>query len=80
MLATGIANFLHVRADSLRRLGRSRAAAAIRRSPIIQRRSGVRKFELDLRRPSFRLAPEPLKIVAVVHLSAQRAGSRPLFG
>jgi hypothetical protein len=79
MLATGIANFLHVRADSLRRLGRSRAANAIRKSPVIQRRSGVRKYELDLRRQPFRLAPSPLRIVAVVFLSAQRAGTHPLL-
>jgi hypothetical protein len=79
MLASGIANFLHVRADSLRRLGRSRAANAIRKSPVIQRRSGVRKYELDLRRQPFRLAPSPLRIVAVVFLSAQRAGPHPLL-
>jgi hypothetical protein len=43
MLATGVANFLHVRADSLGWLGRSREAGAIAKSPVIQRRSGVKK-------------------------------------
>jgi hypothetical protein len=80
MLATGVANFLHVRSDSLRWLGKkSRDAAAIRRSPVIRRRSGVRKFEVDLRQGAYRLAPAPLKIAAVVFLSAQSAGRGPLL-
>jgi energy-coupling factor transporter ATP-binding protein EcfA2 len=79
MLATGVANFLHVRSDSLPWLGGTRAAAAIRRSPVIRRRSGVRKFEVDLRRGAYRLAASPLKIAAVVFLSPQSAGDRPLL-
>jgi hypothetical protein len=76
MLATGVANFLHVRADSLSWLGRSREAAAIARSPVIRRRSGVKKFEVDLRRDRFQLARSPLTIAGVVFLSPQRAGNR----
>jgi energy-coupling factor transporter ATP-binding protein EcfA2 len=79
MLATGIANFLHVRSDALRWLGKTRAAAAIRRSPVIRRRSGIRKFEVDLRRGAYRLAASPLKIAAVVFLSPQSAGDRSLL-
>ena len=79
MRATGVANFLHVRSDSLRWLGKSPEAAAIRRSPVIRRRSGVRKFEVDLRRGEYRLAPAPLKIAAVVFLSPQSAGHGPLL-
>ena len=79
MYATGVSNFVHVRADSLGWLGRSRAATAIRKSPVIQRRSGVRKFELDLRRGDFRLATAPLKIVAAVLLSPESAGAGPLL-
>jgi hypothetical protein len=79
MLATGVANFLHVRAESLRWLGRSREAAAIRQSPVIRRRSGVKKFEVDLRRAPFRLAKSPLKIEAVVFLSSRSAGVRSLL-
>ena len=79
MLATGVANFLHVRTDSLEWLGRSRAAAAIAKSPVIQRRSGVEKFEMDLRRGPYRLAKTPLRIVGVAFLSSQRAGTRPLL-
>jgi hypothetical protein len=79
MLATGVSNFLHVRSDSLRWIERSRDAAAIRKSPVIRRRTGVRKFEVDLRRGRYRLAPSPLKIAAVVFLSQQSADGRPLL-
>jgi hypothetical protein len=78
LLATGVANFLHVRSDSLRWVDGARAAA-IRASPVIRRRSGVRKFEVDLRRGAYRLAASPLKIAAVVFLSAQKAGGGPLL-
>jgi hypothetical protein len=79
MRATGIANFLHVRSDSLRWIGRARESAAIRKSPVIHRRSGVAKYELDLRTGGYRLAPSPLKIIATVFLSPQSAGGRPLL-
>jgi hypothetical protein len=79
MLATGVANFLHIRADSLRWVERASDAAAIRKSPVIRRRTGVKKFEVDLRRGRYRLAPAPLKITAVVFLSQQNAGARPLL-
>jgi energy-coupling factor transporter ATP-binding protein EcfA2 len=79
MLATGIANFLHVRADSLRFLAPAAAAAAsIRKSPVIRRRSGVDKFEFDLRRSPYRLAAAPLRIAAVVLLKADSARKRGL--
>jgi len=79
MRATGAANFLHVRADSLRWIGRGAKTAMIRRSPVIRRRSGVEKFEVDLREAGFRLAKSPLKIAAVAFLSPQPAGARPLL-
>jgi hypothetical protein len=72
MLATGVANFLHIRCDSLHSLPAS-SAALIRRSPVIRRRSGVEKFEVDLRRPEFHLAARPLRVVGVVFLSPQPA-------
>ena len=79
MRATGIGTFLHIRADSLRWLGRSREADAIRKSPVIQRRSGVRKFEVDLRRKPFRLAQSPLELVGAIFVSSQSAGTGPLL-
>jgi hypothetical protein len=72
MLATGIANFLHIRCDSLDSIPASNASV-IRQSPVIRRRSGVRKFEVDLRRPEFRLAASPLKVAGVVFISSQPA-------
>jgi hypothetical protein len=77
-LATGVANFLHVRPDSLRFL-EDAGRALIRASPVIRRRSGVEKFEIDLRRPQYRLAAAPLRISAVVFLSPRRAGARALL-
>jgi hypothetical protein len=71
--ATGIANYLHVRADALRLIQSASAVQAIRKSPIIQRRSGVRKFEVDLRRGNYRLAPSAPQLSAVVFLSADAA-------
>ena len=79
MRATGVANFLHTRADSLRWLGRSPEAAAIRKSPVIRRRSGIRKYETDLRREPFKLAKSPLQIVSIVFLSSQNAGTNQLL-
>ena len=78
LLATGIANFLHVPANSLGWIERENAAA-IRRSPVIRRRSGVKKFELDLRHGGYRLAASALQIGAVVFLSPKSAGDGPLL-
>jgi hypothetical protein len=79
MQCTGVANFIHVRADSLRWIDDAAQTAAIRHSPVISRRSGVRKFEVDLRRGSFRLAPAPLQLAAVIFLSAKSAAGRALL-
>jgi hypothetical protein len=78
LLATGVSNFLHVRADSLRWVARL-TRAKLRQSPVIRRRSGVRKYEIDLRAGGYRLAARPLKIGAIVFLSAQNAAGRPLL-
>jgi hypothetical protein len=79
MKATGVANFLHVRAESLRWLERSPQTLLIRRSPTIRRRSGVKKFELDLRNKQFLLAQKPLKVIAVAFLTPQRASGGPIL-
>jgi len=79
LLATGVANFLHLRRDALRFLPDRTLARRLAAAALIQRRSGVRKLEIDLRRPGWRLAARPLRICAVIFLSAQRAaGSRLL--
>jgi energy-coupling factor transporter ATP-binding protein EcfA2 len=73
LLATGVANFLHLRADSLRFLEPAARASVLRRAAVIRRRSGVRKLEVDLRRAEFCLAKRPLRIHAVLFLSARAA-------
>ena len=78
LLATGAANFLHVRHESLRYLAAA-DASLLRSAPTIRRRSGVRKLEVDLRQPRFRLAPQPLEIIGLVALSACRGGRESLL-
>jgi hypothetical protein len=72
LLATGVANFLHVRSESLRFLSPG-DAAILRRAPVIRRRSGIEKLEIDLRQRRFRLARAPLEVVAVVDLTRRQA-------
>ena len=74
--ATGVSSFLHVRADSLRWIADRRSVAGIRQSPVIVRRSGMRKYEVDLRRGEYSLAARPLEIKAAVFLSAQHAAEQ----
>ena len=76
LVATGVASFLHLRSDSLRFLDRRAHAAVLRGAAMIRRRSGVRKVEVDLRRAGCRLAAAPLRIQALLFLSARRAGSK----
>ena len=78
LLATGVANFLHVRHESLRFLSGA-DTRLITRAPVIRRRSGVRKLEVDLRQRRFRLAPRPVEITGLVALSAGNAGSGPVL-
>ncbi len=77
--ATGIANFLHLRRDSLQFLDPGSRAALLGRSTAIRRRSGVEKLEIDLRRPPYRLAPAPLRIGALVFVSSKRARAGALL-
>lgn len=77
--ATGVANFLHVRRDSLHFLDSASRAVLLARAPTIRRRSGVEKLEIDLRRLPYPLAPAPLRIRSVVFTSPKRAGARALL-
>jgi hypothetical protein len=79
LLASGIASFLHLRPSGLRLLRAHQSARRIRASPMIRRRSGARKYEIDLRRGGYRLAAAALKIEAVVFLSKRRASDRRLL-
>jgi hypothetical protein len=79
MLATGVSNFVHVRSDSMHWITRAQDVAAVRRSPVIRRRSGERKFEVDMRRTDFRLAETALQVSALVFLSPANANGKPLL-
>jgi hypothetical protein len=69
--ATGLSAFVHAREDALDLITDRAARRTVHRAPRIQRRSGVRKCEIDLRRGMARLAPVPLRIVTTVVLSAR---------
>ncbi|HTU61598.1 MAG TPA: hypothetical protein VMF89_24250, partial [Polyangiales bacterium] len=79
LLATGVASFLHLRRDSLQFMTSSAHAARIGSSPVIRRRSGVEKLEIDLRCAPYALASAPLRTVAVVFLSSDAAAGKPLL-
>ncbi|MCD0246414.1 serine kinase [Xanthomonas melonis] len=68
LLTTGVANFLHLRPEALA-LVDAQTRAWIGASPVIRRRSGVEKFEVDIRHGHATLAPAPLQLCAVVMLS-----------
>ena len=73
LLATGIANYLHVKADSLDFIEHEATRRWITHSPVIRRRSGVQKFEADLRQSHGSLAASPLRLTSVVFVSSQIA-------
>ncbi len=66
LLATGVANYLHVTADTLRFVDNEAVRRWITQAPLIRRRSGVQKFEPDLRRGFGSLAASPLMLGSVV--------------
>lgn len=73
LLATGVANYLHVQADALRLVDDDATRHWIGRSPIIRRRSGVEKFEADVRQGTGRIAPDSLQLTGAVFVSAKSA-------
>ena len=75
-LAIAVPNFLHIRCDSLHTLP-GPVAERIARSPVIKRRSGLRKYEIDLRRQPLRIARRPLAVRAMVFMRAQSAHREP---
>lgn len=73
LLATGVANFLHVKQDALRFLDDTAVRDWITQSPVIHRRSGVAKFEADLRQTPGRPAAAPLRLIAAIFVSGETA-------
>jgi len=77
--ATGVANFLHPRLDALQFIEPQSRRAQVAASPMIRRRSGVEKLELDLRTCGGLLAAAPQKLAALVFVCAEVARSGPLL-
>jgi hypothetical protein len=73
MEARGVGNFLHVREDALRFIDEGPMRHWIAQSPTIRRRSGVEKFEADLRQGYGHVATEPLALMGAVFVSAEMA-------
>jgi len=73
LLATGVPNYLHLRSDALDSMESGAIRNWVAHAPVIRRRSGIRKFEIDLRRKYGRPATRPLALVGAVFVSAQPA-------
>jgi len=78
LVASGIPFYLHLRAHSLSVLDAPEFARRMRASPTITRRSGVRKYEADLRTLGVRMALAGLPLRAIIVMRRSRAGSSSL--
>lgn len=79
LLATGVPNYLHLRSDALDFIAGDAMLAWVTHAPVIRRRSGVRKFEVDLRRGYGRPAPCPLELVGAVFVTPRPADNDALL-
>lgn len=75
LMATGVGNFVHVKHDSLRFFDEGHTRPWIADAPVIRRRSGVAKYEADLRAGPMRAAGGPLRLAAVVLVSDEAANT-----
>ena len=78
LMATAVPAFLHLRCDA-RGAQQRDIAAAVRGAEVIRRRSGVSKFEVDLRSSTWSTAPGPLRLRAAIVLNPRRARHGPLL-
>jgi hypothetical protein len=76
---TGLSSWLHLRLDALRWIAEPALRERITASPVIRRRSGDEKYELDLRGGWARLAGEPPVLRQLVFASREPAGTGPLL-
>jgi hypothetical protein len=74
LLASGVSNFLHVRRDSLKFIDDASISSRVRKSPVIVRRSGVEKFQVDLRSLHRQAGAMALRIAAIIFLSSRGGG------
>lgn len=80
LVATGVPNYLHLKGDALDFVDNHAIRGWIAHAPVIRRRSGIRKFEVDLRHDFGRPAARPLSLVGAVFVSTRSAGrSEPLL-
>jgi len=77
--ATGVANFLHVERAGLRFVEDAPVRRALGAAPTIERRSGTRKLEIDLRTAALPVARRAMPLTAVIVLSSRRATSSSLL-
>ncbi len=77
--ALGVANFLHLRLDAPAWFDDAALQSRIRAAPVIRRRSGVEKHEIDLRDGWARLAAAPVQLAHVVFLSRVQADDAALL-
>ncbi|MET0617106.1 MAG: serine kinase [Luteibacter sp.] len=69
----GVGNFVHVKHDSLRFIDDAASRRWIEEAPTIRRRSGVAKFEADLRKAPLPVSTAALHLAAVVFVSAEQS-------
>jgi len=70
LLVTGVPNYVHVQSSALEFLAPGPLLRQIRQSPVIRRRSGARKYEVDLRAiRGGQIASAPLPLAATVFLT-----------
>lgn len=76
LMTTGVTNFLHLRFDALAFLHDDASLdlkARFSNSPVIVRRSGEQKYEIDLRQDWATLAQEPLTLAHIVFVTKEPA-------
>ena len=73
MLATGVANYLHVTDEALPWVADIAARRWLAQAPLIRRRSGLCKHEADLRLGPGVLATEPMALAGAIFVSREAA-------
>jgi hypothetical protein len=74
---TGVPSYLHLSRQALRFLEKRALRKRIEESPIIERRSGTQKHEVDVRKLEVKIARAPLRLAATVFLSQQPSRRQP---
>lgn len=76
---TGVPNYLYLPRGALDFLGPGKLRRQIQSSPEIRRRSGVQKYQADLRQMHGKIARTPLKLAATVMLSRRSVTMQPVL-